>query len=159
MKKIMAELYFIVVLNLLFLIGAVGQVKDSISLSQNIPIKSGFIIVPSPLQHYYSESNGFYIYNHLESDSVFSITAGTVINVLKFDEDIFCLVHSGRRTISYGPFKFCPLIIGNHVKRGYYIGAMNDDDYEDGKYYLLILMKKGKKYVSFKKYVSWINKQ
>lgn len=91
--------------------------------------------MPSPLQHYYSESNGFYIYNHLESDSVFSITAGTVINSLKFDEDIFCVVLSGRRIISYGPFKFCPLIIGNDVKRGDYIDAMNDD----GLYLLLAL--------------------
>lgn len=137
---------------------AFGQVKDSISIDGQIPIKGGFIVVASPLEHYYSESNGIYIYNHFESDSVFSITKGFVQKVVKLGEEIFCLIRSGQKIIAYGPFKSSPLLVGDLVKRGDYLGAMADCDTEDGNCNLLLMVYKRKKYLSFKQHVSLVNR-
>lgn len=136
-----------------------AQNYDSIPLQSEIPIRKGFILKASPNANSICESDGVYIFNHFESDSVFSITVGTVESVVKFDVDFFCLIKVGSKLVSYGPFKSCPVEIGDYVKRGDYLGAMNDDNYEDGKYYLLILAMKGEKYLSRKKYVSWINRK
>lgn len=136
-----------------------GQVKDSIALANHIPIRCGFILVSSPLEHYYSERNGINIYNHLESDSVFSIAKGSVQKVLKFGDEIFCLIRSGSKVVAYGPFKSSPHIVGDLIKRGDYLGAMTDSDFEDGTYNLLVMVYKRKKYFSFKQHVAWINKQ
>lgn len=138
-----------------------GQVKDSIALANHIPIRCGFILTVSSSSFHSNicPGDGIYVYNHLESDSAYSITDGTVSNIIKLEEDIFCLIRSGSKNISYGPFKYSPLKDGDMIKRGDYLGAMIDSDFEDGKYNLLVMVYKRKKYFSFKQYVAWINKQ
>lgn len=135
-----------------------AQLKDSIPLSSSIPVRFGFIRNNNPIATtLINKIDGVYIFNHLESDSVFSITNGFVQKVSKFDEDFFCLIRSGSKIIVYGPFKSFPLSVGDLVKRGDYLGAMTDNDIEDGNYNLLLTVLKRKKYLSFKQHVSLVN--
>jgi hypothetical protein len=134
-----------------------AQEKDSIALTSQIPIKAGFIMTRSENCCGCSNMAGVYIFNHQESDSACAIADGTIKKIFNLGIEFYCVVRSGSRIIGYEPFSCVYPSKGDRIERGSFIGKMINDEYEDGKNTLYVLVDKKEKYLNFKKYVSFIN--
>lgn len=149
------ELSALTTLLIIIAIHTNAQEKDSIVLTSQIPIKAGHIMKRSTNCCFCSDDHGVYVFNHLECDSAYAIADGTIRRILNLGDEFYCIVRSGSKIISYGPFSCINPSKGDRIGHGDFIGKMINDG--DSKYSFYLLVYKKKEYLNFKKYVSFIN--
>lgn len=143
-----------VFLMLLFRLIVEGQQVDTISLPRDRPLMCGFIkkTIDTSFSTIIEPNDGVQIFTcSSKSDSVFSLSKGSVLAVRKIDDEFLCIIKFSNFVVTYSSLSSSPLKKGLIIRKGDYIGKLYSDD--DSKF-VRIVIRKNNRVLSYEKHLS-----